>query len=220
MDKNKNQIILFSNIKGGVGKTTLCSTFAFYLWKIGMPVIVYDADIQRSLYRHREREKAADYNCDIPFEIGVLDTSVAQRLMNSMKLLKDIPGKVLIDCPGNLNDANLQLLYNEADFIIVPITYDPDTVDATGIFVNVVSKNSKAKFIFLPNLIDDREGKASERTMRDQTISILGKIGFVAPRIKKSVAIKRYSTIYPLESSQWKIVEYPFSKVVENIVNK
>ena len=53
----KNKIIIFSNIKGGVGKTTLCALFASYLAEKGCPVIAIDADLQASLYRHRQREK-------------------------------------------------------------------------------------------------------------------------------------------------------------------
>ena len=52
----ENKIILFTNIKGGVGKTTLCSLFATYLAQKGIPVAVMDADIQQSLFRHRKRE--------------------------------------------------------------------------------------------------------------------------------------------------------------------
>ena len=47
-----SKIILFSNIKGGVGKTTLCAHFAEYLSMKGVPVVAVDADIQASLSRH------------------------------------------------------------------------------------------------------------------------------------------------------------------------
>ena len=43
-----SKIILFSNIKGGVGKTTLCAHFAEYLSMKGVPVVAVDADIQGS----------------------------------------------------------------------------------------------------------------------------------------------------------------------------
>lgn len=51
-----------------------------------------------------------------------------------MAQLKKVPGVVLIDCPGNLNDRNLEYIYKNADTAIIPISFDPDTVDATGIF--------------------------------------------------------------------------------------
>ena len=53
----KNKIIIFTNIKGGVGKTTLCGLFATFCAERGIPVVVLDADLQQSLMRHRNREK-------------------------------------------------------------------------------------------------------------------------------------------------------------------
>lgn len=47
------RIILFTNIKGGVGKTSCCALFAQYLCENGYSVKVLDADIQASLSRHR-----------------------------------------------------------------------------------------------------------------------------------------------------------------------
>ena len=55
----KNKIVIFSNIKGGVGKTTLCALFANHLIEHGFPSFVIDADLQASLFRHRQREKDA-----------------------------------------------------------------------------------------------------------------------------------------------------------------
>lgn len=217
MKKNTNRIILISNIKGGVGKTTLCSVFASYLVAKGYPLIVFDADIQESLLRHRKRELDADGEATPSFDIGKLDTLDRNALEDSIKKLKSIPGTVLIDCPGNLNDDNLSLLFAAADYIIVPMAYDQDTVDATGIFVKVIKKNFKAKFIFIPNLIDDREGRAAEKEQREETIHILGKIGLVTPRIKRGVAVKRYSTIYPLDSFQTKAVEHAFDAAIKEM---
>ena len=53
----ENKIILFSNVKGGVGKSTLCSLFATYCAEKGIPTAVVDADLQQSLVRQRKREK-------------------------------------------------------------------------------------------------------------------------------------------------------------------
>lgn len=46
-----NKIIVFSSIKGGVGKTQLCATYATLLVECSYPVFVIDADIQQSLSR-------------------------------------------------------------------------------------------------------------------------------------------------------------------------
>jgi chromosome partitioning protein len=53
--------------------------------------------------------------------------------------------------------------------------------------------------------------------MREETISILGKLGTVTPRIKQSVVIKRYSTLYPLDKYQYAAVEHAFDRIIEEI---
>ena len=66
-----SKVVLFSNIKGGVGKTTLCAHFSEYLNEKGMSVSTADADIQASLTRHREREHVSEYcGCRYP---GIVD---------------------------------------------------------------------------------------------------------------------------------------------------
>ena len=69
----KNKIIIFSNIKGGVGKTTLCALFASYLAEKGCPVIAIDADLQASLYRHRQGRCSRSSNsveCGVAGHVG------------------------------------------------------------------------------------------------------------------------------------------------------
>ena len=99
----KNKIVIFSNIKGGVGKTTLCALFANHLIEHGFPSFVIDADLQASLFRHRQREKDAAPDAQIPWNVEMLDMSDHKRLVQVMGKLKEVPGIVLIDCPGNLN---------------------------------------------------------------------------------------------------------------------
>lgn len=213
----KNRIIIFSNIKGGVGKTTLCALFASCLAEKGCPVIVIDADLQASLYRHRQREKDAAPDMQIPWNVEMLDTSDRDRLAQVVKKLKEVPGVVLIDCPGNLNDRNLAYIYQSADTAIIPISFDADTVDATGIFVKTLKSVSSANLIFIPNRINVAERKVEEIRQREQTIGYLGLVGTVTPMVKQSVAIKRYSTLYPLEKSQAEILEPAFNKIIEEL---
>ena len=212
-----SKVVLFSNIKGGVGKTTLCAHFSEYLNEKGMSVSAADADIQASLTRHREREIEADPERAVSWEIVKLNTLDAGKLKADMKKLRQKDGIVVIDCPGNLNDNNLAIIYSQADLIVVPMTYDVDTIDATGIFVSVISKMTSARLVFLPNRINTTEGKAHEKEMREETISILGKLGTVTPRIKQSVVIKRYSTLYPLDKYQYAAVEHAFDRIIEEI---
>jgi len=212
-----SKIILFSNIKGGVGKTTLCAQFAEYLSMKGVTIVAVDADLQASLSRHREREVEADSEQTVPWGIARLNTLDSKIVKTAMNEYKEQDGIVLIDCPGNLNDNNLAIIYAVADFIVIPMTYDVDTIDATGIFITVIRQQSKAKLVFVPNRINITEGKAREREMREETISVLGRLGTVTPRIKQSVVIKRYSTLYPLDKYQYAAVEHAFNRIIEII---
>jgi len=212
-----SKIILFSNIKGGVGKTTLCAQFAEYLSMKGVTIVAVDADLQASLSRHREREVEADPEQTVPWGIARLNTLDSKIVKTAMNEYKEQDGIVLIDCPGNLNDNNLAIIYAVADFIVIPMTYDVDTIDATGIFITVIRQQSKAKLVFVPNRINITEGKAREREMREETISVLGRLGTVTPRIKQSVVIKRYSTLYPLDKYQYAAVEHAFNRIIEII---
>lgn len=212
-----NKFILFSNIKGGVGKTTLCAHFTEYLAEQEFPVAAVDADLQASLSRHRERDVKEDPKRPIPWEVIKLNTFEKDKVESVVKKLKKVDGIIVVDCPGNLNDNNLSVLFEAADLIVVPMAFDVDTIDATGIFTNVVKKRSKAKLLFLPNRINVSEGKAKELEMRDKTIKDLNRIGKVLPRIKQSVIIKRYTTIYPLDMYQYMALEEPFNAIVAEI---
>ena len=97
-----------------------------------------DADLQASLYRHRKREKDVAPEVQVPWNVDLLDTANRELLERVMGKLKEVPGVVLIDCPGNLNDRNLEYIYKSADTAIIPISFDADTVDATGIFVKAL----------------------------------------------------------------------------------
>ena len=218
INKNKStMIILFTNIKGGVGKTSTCALFAQYLYESGYTVTVLDADIQASLSRHRERELAANPDVTVPWEVNTIDTADRQSLMSSIEEVMKLEGIVLIDMPGTLNAVNLDLLYKVADLAVVPISYDFDTIDATGLFIKVVRKMKDIRLIFLPNRINSTENRADEMKQREETVKILGRIGKVTPRIKQSVVIKRYSTISPLDKYQKAAVEHAFDAIVEQI---
>lgn len=182
-----------------------------------MPVITIDADLQASLYRHRQREQDVAADVKAPWNVDLLDTADSKQLKKVMEQLKKVPGIVLIDCPGNLNDRNLEYIYKNADTAIIPISFDPDTVDATGIFIKALKSVSKANLIFIPNRIITSERKSEELRQRAQTIEMLGLVGTVMPTVKQSVAVKRYTTLYPLEKTQLDIVEPAFRKIMEII---
>ena len=213
-----NKIILFTNIKGGVGKTTLCGLFATFCAEKGIPVAVMDADIQQSLFRHRQRELQQNQTTNLPWQIQSISTSDEDVVEKVMKKLKDIPGWILINCPCNINDHALKYIFQAADVAIIPFTYDTDSLDATELFSNIFAKVSHAKRYFIPNninLSDDRREQIKQD--RDNALHLLGSIGYVTPRIKHGVAVKSYSTIEPLDYWQEKAVVNAFNPIIEQI---
>ena len=212
--------ILFSNIKGGVGKTTLSAHFTEYLAEHEYPVAAVDADLQASLSRHRERDVKEDPKRPLPWEVIKLNTFDGEKVKAVVKKLKQVDGIIVVDCPGNLNDNNLSILFEAADFIVIPMAFDIDTIDATNIFINVVKKRSKAKLLFLPNRINVSEGRAQDLIIQEKNIKDLNKVGKVMPRIKQSVVIKRFTTIYPLDMYQYMALEEPFEAIIKEIKKK
>ena len=213
-----NKIILFTNIKGGVGKTTLCGLFATFCAEKGIPVAVMDADIQQSLFRHRQRELQQNQTTNLPWQIQSISTSDEDVVEKVMKKLKDIPGWILIDCPGNINDHALKYIFQAADVAIIPFTYDTDSLDATELFSNIFAKVSHAKRYFIPNnIILSDERREQIKQDRDNALHLLGSIGYVTPRIKHGVAVKSYSTIEPLDYWQEKAVVNAFNPIIEQI---
>lgn len=49
-------IVTFANQKGGVGKTTLCVTFANYLVTKGVRLVIIDCDFQHSIMKCRKTD--------------------------------------------------------------------------------------------------------------------------------------------------------------------
>ena len=124
-----NKFILFSNIK-----------VTEYLAEHEYPVAAVDADLQASLSRHRERDVKEDPQRPLPWEVIKLNTFDGEKVKAVVKKLKQVDGIIVVDCPGNLNDNNLSILFEAADFIVVPMAFDVDTIDATNIFINVVKQ--------------------------------------------------------------------------------
>ena len=212
----KNKIITFCSIKGGCGKSNLCANFAMYLIGQGIPVVVYDADIQQTLFRHRQREMAEHPDVQPPYQLMKFNTDNPEAVKANLEQLKQVPAVILFDCPGNIQDAGLQHIYAAADIAVVPTRYDIDNLDATVLFSELFTKISKAKMVFIPNCINAIEERREEvAAARDQAYNLLHKYGYITPRIKQSVTVKCYSTIAPLDKYQRMAVKYAFEKILD-----
>lgn len=217
-----NRIIVFANQKGGVGKSTLCILFADYLSEKRHAVAVIDADLQQTIVVQRERELVAEgRDADkVPWDVVSLETGNLNAVKDAMEAAKEFPGIILIDAPGNLADDNLVPFFVNADHIIVPMSYNPNVVDSTKRFAQVMQqlKNSmelKFKIWFLPNRIDDRK-KADLEQLKLDTWKALHEHGDILNRINDRAYLERCSTL-SLTSQQSGSVKYAFDRIISEI---
>lgn len=219
-----NKLVLFANIKGGVGKSTLCVLFAHYLIGIGQSVQVLDADIQRSIDRRRKRDLREKPNVDIPWEVSsVFDFNRDGDMSDFMRDVKEQEGYVLVDCPGNTEAERLAPIMEAADAVVIPLSYAEEDLDATlNIYIPLLrGMNRKAKIIFIPNRINEKNQKDKEQLNKARNLAIekLKTVGWVSARIKDCVSLEshRFNTIDKLNDFQKKAVMYPFNTIIEKI---
>ena len=135
-----------------------------------------------------------------------------------MSKLKQLPYDIIIDCPGNLVDPNLKVIYSCADIAVVPIHYDSDTLDATQMFCEVFKAHFGAKIFFVPNgIVSVEERREHLQQERDKAIEQLKAYGTVTPRIKRSVVISDYNTLLPLTTYQMNAVKYAFEPIINEL---
>ena len=131
-------IITFANQKGGVGKTTLCVTFANYLVTKGVRVAIVDCDFQHSIIKCRKADiKKYDVQY-VPYDVLSYEAndkkaiiSLIEKMHNDQSL--DV---VLMDSPGSLQADGLVPMFVNSDIIVVPFHYDLMTVPSTASFLS------------------------------------------------------------------------------------
>lgn len=195
------KILVFTNRKGGTGKSTLCIQFANYLVAHGKQVAVLDTDPQQSIVDLRKREMATNPDVKLPWTVLYMDNNI-EDYMQQAKAMAD--GYILIDCPGTITPSLLPA-FHAADAVVIPFRYDDFIVASTISFVKVLKQAGVSSLMmFLPNNIDVRIKNASEEHIRD----ILKEVGIVLPRVKQGVAVQRCSTIRPIDKYQDAAVKY------------
>ena len=192
-----NKVIITTGMKGGTGKTSLCANFSTFFVEQGVPVFVLDADIQQSLSRHRKRDLEANPSAKVPWPVEFLSTTDIETVKNVMKKAKNLQCCVMIDCPGNIQDPALQIIYEAADIAIIPYELNSDSVDATIMFAKLFKQFFKAKMFFVPNKVSTVfEWRGEVRKAREDAMEALnGKLGTVTPDMRLTTHLNSYSTI-------------------------
>ena len=212
------KIILFTNVKGGVGKTTLCSVFATFLSQSGRPVAVVDADIQQSISGHRRMDLEERPDAAIPWPVQTLVGMSTEEVANAMVNLRHLSCDVLIDCPGNIIDPNLKAIYTNADIAVIPIHYDKDTLNASLDFIQMFKAKFNARMFFVPNGISGiDENREKVRLLRDKAKAILEPYGILTARIKRTSVVADYDTLLPLTSYQRNAVKFSFEPIIKEL---
>lgn len=216
--------VIMTSCKGGVGKTELCASSALFMVEKGIPVKVIDADIQQSLFRHRQRDLAGHPNEWIPYSVDFLNTTDIDTVKKVMEKISSLPCCFLIDCPGNVSDPALSHIYRTADYAIVPFELNADSVDATVMFAEIFKEHFKAKMFFIPNKVSPIYEKRGEvRKAREDAEAVLSKLGTVTPDIKLTTHLNGYSTLDLLDWEKRRYVRdafIPFTAPIWKIYNR
>lgn len=218
-------IVTFANQKGGVGKTTLCVTFANYLVTKGVRVVVIDCDFQHSIMKCRKADIRKYGEQEMPYEVWAYESNDKAMMTSLMEKLHNDPeiDIVLMDSPGSLKAEGLIPMFVNSDIIIVPFHYDLVTVPSTASFLmfvdrlkKAVGERMKARLFIIPNLNDGRIDKRSELLIWDNARDTFSNYGYVTAKIPKRADMERFSTMAALDM-QAAIVTPVFDKVYQSI---
>ncbi|WP_432328105.1 ParA family protein [Mucilaginibacter sp. P25] len=170
--------ILIANQKGGAGKSTLALIAANYLTTAkNCNVTVVDMDYQQSISQKFDKAKILE-NAE-PYQ--VVATS-----LEAYPVLRGILGKnkdeiVLIDLPGKLDDDGLIPVFQSADLVICPFSYDEFSFTSTILFTVVLRKiNPKIPMVFIPNRV---KANAKFEIMQEvnEQLAKFGRISSILP---------------------------------------
>lgn len=223
---SKNHFILFSNMKGGVGKSSLCTLFAHYLTARGEDVAVVDNDIQRTIARQRARDIKQYPNGNLPWEVySVFDFDRRGEISKLIPVLKEQDGWILVDCPGNMETERLIPVFEAADAVVIPTSYADNDLDAAvELFLPVLRQiNKTAKIIFAPNRIQENTKKDKEESKQNRikALARLKPFGRITTRIRESRVFdnsrdnSRFNTINPLNRWQVNGVAHCFDEIFD-----
>ena len=193
-------IVTFANQKGGVGKTTLCVTFANYLVTKGVRVAVIDCDFQHSIVKCRKADIRKYGEEHTPYDVLSYEANDKKAMTDLMEKLHNDPSidVVLMDSPGSLKANGLIPMFVNSDIIIVPFHYD------------------LVRLFIVPNLHDGRVGKRSELVIWDNARETFSNYGHVTARIPKRADMERFSTMAALDM-QGGIVAPVFERIYTDI---
>ena len=207
-------ILLFSNQKGGVGKSTLAALYANHLANgdenagiMPRKVQFIEADMQRSLSSQREEDVAAWGSDNIKYDLDfcyIKDYDTSLQLMQQLRQFNEQNPDVtiIIDAPGNITQDYLAPLFIYCDYIVCPYSYQNIVLDSTSGFIRVIEyiKSTRSEmntqFIFIPNRVVKGVGINQEIENFQKIEEIFKTKGYLTPRVYNRVDLARFNTAF------------------------
>lgn len=181
--------IIIGNQKGGVGKSTFCILLANYLSLIRQSeCLILDLDFQGSIRSLWEKDRA---NFDNPplYEVLNFDLTSFEKFKDQ---LQQVAGHIIIDLPGKMDDNALVPVYQSADLVLCPFSYDKICFESTGVFAQVIRHlNKEVPMVFIPNRI--KAGVKYE--ILTKVNEVLSHFGTVTATLPDRVAFQRLDTL-------------------------
>lgn len=219
----KNKIISFTNQKGGVGKSTLCTLFTNYLVEKGHMVQIFDCDPQHSIFERRQHENENKPKIAKPYRVvtGSIESSgnVEMLLSNIRQTSYD----ALFDTPPGLDKEGRKTLLQNSDWIIIPFQYELTTCISTNTFLQWLKKqlgNSIfQRVILVPNRIQFGIGNAMEKEQAEIYRNSVNSFACVTEDIPLRKDLERVKTA-ALSSVQHQLVDNVFDFIYQKIFNQ
>ncbi len=212
----KNVTILLSNVKGGCGKTTVSSLLSTYLVEKGFPVIVFDSDTQLSLMKNRRDDLSAMIKkVEEPWKVFPLRAD--EKVVEHLKKVKTLPSVVIVDCPGSVDNNNLQHIFKAADLVVMPFSFERMNVRETATFADMFTKITRARILFLPNMITQYDTKREAlRTAKGTAETEFPKYGTILPCITNCLAVRDSNTLSMNYKQRWAVSD-AFNGIISEI---
>lgn len=205
-------VIIIANQKGGAGKSTLTLLLANYLTLVKKrTVVVIDMDYQQSIAGKYEKAKLLE-NVE-PYE--VIAASLEHYPIMLSVLAQNKEQIVIIDLPGKLDDDGLIPVFQSADLIICPFTYDEFSFESTVLFSVVLRKiNASAPINYIPNRIKGNVKYETQGEVENQ----LSKFGHISQAMPDRIDFQRINT-FQTPLSVYPIIIPVFEKIIEKYID-
>jgi len=196
-------IVAVSNLKGGVGKSTLARNVAVYFSSKGEKVCIVDTDIvQRTTCEWKERRENAEHRVD------VFPMSTMEGLPKDIKTHQDNGYSVIIiDGVPQLEEVTTKIILI-SDFVLIPLT---PSIDDLKSFQKFISRYQDAKSIlngirdiYAFIVLNKYSGRNNEDLEMKEAIGMFEQEGIVSMKatLDDRVAHRR-SSKYGLTALEW-----------------